>query len=136
MTPKITLFVVFICLLAFSPALGDPTLKGHGHKTPHGGMVREGEGIHAEFLIDKSGQPRVYLYDKSMKPSGRTDLQIRLTVKGHGGAQHTRNLKPSGNPVEGVVFNGEPIKGLSDWDQAVVSLKIKDRWTHIRFSHH
>ena len=136
MTPKITLFVVFICLLAFSPSLGDPTLKGHGHKTPHGGMIEEGEGIHVELLIDKSGQPKVYLYDKAMKPMRRKDLQGRLTVKGHDGPQHTRDLKPSGSSKEGVVLVGKPIKGLTDWDRAVVSLKIKGRWTHTRFSHH
>jgi hypothetical protein len=67
---------------------------------------------------------------------GRTDLQMKLTVKAHDGAQHGRELKASKDPKEGVVFKGEPIKGVSDWDTAVVSLKMKDSWKHIRFSHH
>ncbi|MGH7847461.1 MAG: hypothetical protein ACREQW_20135 [Candidatus Binatia bacterium] len=110
--------------------------KEHGHKTPHGGIVKEAEGMHVEFLIDKIGEPKLYLYDKAMKPLDRTDMQTKLTVKGHDGSQHSRELKASKDPKEGVVFKGEPVKGLSDWDTAVVSLKIKDRWTHIRFSHH
>ncbi len=134
MTPKKALFVVFVCLLTPNYTLADPVSKGH--KTPHGGILQEGGGLHAEFLIDKSGQPQVYLYDESMKPLGRTDLKIRLTMKGHDGSQHTRSLKPSENPKEGVVFEGELIAGMADWDQAVISLKMKDRWTHIRFSHH
>ena len=36
----------------------------------------------------------------------------------------------------GALFKGEPIKGLRDWDTAVVSIKIKDTWTHVRFAHH
>jgi hypothetical protein len=110
--------------------------KEHGHKTPHGGIVKEAEGMHVEFLIDKSGQPKLYLYDKAMKPLDRTDLEAKLTIKGHNGEQHNVGLKASKDPKEGVVLKGEPIKGLSDWDTAVVSLKIRDSWTHLRFSHH
>jgi hypothetical protein len=110
--------------------------KEHGHKTPHGGIVKEAEGMHVEFLIDKGGQPKLYLYDKAMKPLDRTDLEAKLTIKGHNGEQHNVGLKVSKDPKEGVVLKGEPIKGLSDWDTAVVSLKIKDNWTHLRFSHH
>ena len=110
--------------------------KEHGHKTPHGGVVQEAEGIHAEFLIDKSGQPRLYLYDKSMKPLERSDMRAKLTVKSHDGAQHERDLNFSKDPKEGPLLKGEPIKGLTDWDTAVVSLKLKDSWTHLRFSHH
>ena len=110
--------------------------KEHGHKTPHGGIVKEAEGMHVEFLIDKGGQPKLYLYDKAMKPLDRTDLEAKLTIKGHNGEQHNVGLKASKDPKEGVVLKGEPIKGLSDWDTAVVSLKIKDSWTHLRFSHH
>jgi hypothetical protein len=110
--------------------------KEHGHKTPHGGIVKEAdEGMHIEFLIDKTGQPKLYLYDKAMKPLDRTDMQAKLTVKAHDGTQHGRELKAFNEPKEGVVYKGEAVKGLSDWDTAVVSLKIKDSWTHLRFSH-
>ncbi|HEY2919565.1 MAG TPA: hypothetical protein VGK77_11300 [Candidatus Binatia bacterium] len=110
--------------------------KDHGHKSPHGGVVQEAEGIHAELLIDKTGQPKVYLYDKAMKPLERSDMPAKLTVKSHDGAQHERDLKFSKDPKEGPLLKGDPIKGLSDWDTAVVSLKSKDSWTHFRFSHH
>lgn len=137
MSPNTFAFLMFAFALVFpSQAFPDSGTKGHGHKTPHGGIVQEAGEIHAELLIDKSGQPKVYLYDKAMKPMRRKDLQGRLTVKGHDGPQHTRDLKPSGSSKEGVVLVGKPIKGLTDWDRAVVSLKIKGRWTHIRFSHH
>jgi hypothetical protein len=114
----------------------DETGKAHGHKTPHGGIVQEAEDMHMEFLIDKNGNPKLYLYDKAMKPLEKASLQLKLTVRGHDGAQYGRELKASKDPKEGVVFRGEPIKGLSDWDTAVVSLKVKDAWHHIRFSHH
>jgi len=127
--------LIFAFSIAFSSwAFADPVSKGH--KTPHGGILQEAEGMHAEFLIDKNGQPKLYLYDKAMKPLGRGDLLVKLTVKGHEAVQHERDLKISGNPRECTLFKGEPVKGLADWDQAAVSLKIKDRWTHIRFSHH
>lgn len=128
-------FLFFAFALGISGQLSaDPVSKGH--KTPHGGILEEAEGMHAELLIDKSGQPKLYLYDKSMKPLERGGLQAKLTARGHDGVEHTRDLKASGNSKEGDFFHGEPIKGLTDWEQAVVSLKIKDRWTHIRFSHH
>ena len=110
--------------------------KEHGHKSPHGGAIQEAGGMHAEFLLDKSGEPKLYLYDKAMKPLEKTDLQARLTLKGHDGAQHSRDLKAAKDPKEGTVYKGEPIKGVSDWDTAVVSVKLKDHWNHIRFSHH
>jgi hypothetical protein len=128
---------LFLSSIAFSGAVyAGEAAKEHGHKTPHGGIVQEVEGMHAEFLLDKSGQPKLYLYDKSMKPLERTDLEARLTIKGHGGAEHTRALKFSKDSKEGPFFTGEPIKGLTDWDTAVVSVKTKDGWKHIRFSHH
>ncbi len=130
-------FLFLIFALAFpGQALGDPVPKGHGHKTPHGGIVREAEGIHAEFLLDKDGNPKLYLYDKTMKPLKRGDFQVRLMMKGHDGSQHSRSLKVSGQPKGSAVYQGEPIKGMADWELAVVSIKVKDRWTHIRFSHH
>lgn len=127
--------LAFVVVLSGN-VIADPVSKDHGHKTPHGGVVQEAEGMHVEFLIDKSGQPKFYLYDKAMKPVAQTGLQAKLTVKGHDGVQHSRDLKPSGNPKESNFFTGEAIKGLSDWDTAVVSLKLKDKWTHVRFSHH
>jgi len=136
MARKFLLFTVAIVIALAGKAFSDAAEKEHGHKTPHGGIVQEAEGIHAEFLIDKSGQPKLYLYDKSMKPLERSDLEAKLTVKGHGSSQETRVLKFSKDAKEGPLFKGEPIKGLTDWDTAVVSLKLKDSWTHIRFSHH
>src|SRR5712691_670104 len=105
---------LFLLSVVFSGAVyaGEAT-KEHGHKTPHGGVVQEAEGIHAEFLIDKSGQPRLYLYDKSMKPLERSDIEAKLTVKGHSGSQETRVLKFSNDAKEGPLFKGEAIKGLT-----------------------
>lgn len=134
---KMLAFWFFSFLVAFvSGVYADEGSAEHGHKTPHGGIVREAEGMHVEFLIDKSGQPKLYVYDKAMKPLDRTDLEMKLTVKGHDGEQHERGLKAFKDPKEGVVFRSEPIKGSSDWDTAVVSLKVKNQWHHIRFSHH
>ena len=84
---------LFLSSIAFSVVLyAGEAAKEHGHKTPHGGVVQEAEGMHAELLIDKTGQPKVYLYDKAMKPLERTDMQAKLTVKSHNGAQHERDL--------------------------------------------
>jgi len=134
-------FKTFVFLLlssvAFSVAVyAGEAAKEHGHKSPHGGVIQEAEGMHAELLIDKTGQPKVYLYDKAMKPLEHSDMQAKLTVKSHDGAQHERDLKFSKDSKEGPLLKGEPIKGLNDWDTAVVSFKLKDSWTHIRFSHH
>jgi len=68
--------------------------------------------------------------------SERLAVGTSLPVKGHDGSQDSRELKASKDPKEGVVFKGEPIKGLADWDTAVMSLKLKDSWQHVRFSHH
>ena len=94
MKHKIIAYVLF-AVSVIVPALGfaDQDAKGHGHKTPHGGIVREADGMHAEFLIDKNGEPRLYLYDKAMKPLGHGDFQAKLTVKAHDGSQHGRDLK-------------------------------------------
>jgi len=130
-----TLFLIFA--LAFpGQALAGSGPKGHGHKTPHGGIVRDAEGINAEFLLDKDGSPKLYLYDKTMKPLERGDLQVRLMMKGHDGSQHSRSLKVSSNPKENPVYQGKPMKGMSDWELAVVSIKKEGRWLHVRFSHH
>lgn len=136
MVRKFLLLAVAIVIALAGKAFSDAAEKEHGHKTPHGGVVQEAEGMHAEFLIDKSGQPKLYLYGKSMKPLERSDLEAKLTVKGHGSFQDTRVLKFSKDAKEGPLYKGEPIKGLTDWDTAVVSLKLKDSWTHIRFSQH
>lgn len=129
--------VIFFSLtvVVSSPMFADSVAQDHGHKTPHGGIVQEADGMHAEFLLDKNGQPKLYLYDKAMKPLER-DLQAMLTVKAHDGTEHKRDLKFSKDAKEGPLFIGEPIKGLTDWDTAVVSVKMKDGWKHIRFSHH
>jgi hypothetical protein len=129
------LFLTFAMTVSIQ-AFATQESKDHGHKSPHGGVVQEAEGIHAELLIDKSGQPKVYLYDRAMKPLERSDMQAKLTVKSHNGAQHERDLKFSKDPKEGSLLKGDPIKGFTDWDTAVVSLKSKDSWTHFRFSHH
>jgi len=119
MSPNTFSFLMFAFALVFpSQAFSDSGTKDHGHKTPHGGIVRQAGGIHAELLIDKGGEPIVYLYDTAMKPMRRKDLQGRLTVKGHDGPQHTRDLKSSGSSKEGVVLVGKPIKGLTDWDRS------------------
>jgi hypothetical protein len=133
------IWLVFFLVLGFATvrlADADQDAKGHGHKTPHDGLVQEVEGMLVEFLIAKSGEPKVYLFNKGMKSLDRSDLQVKLTAKEHGGAQHERELKFLKDPKEGALFKGEPIKGLTDWDTAVVSIKIKDAWTHVRFSHH
>ena len=126
----VSLFIAFL-----GGAYAGEASKEHVHKTPHGGVIQGAEGMHAEFLLDKSGEPKVYLYDKAMKPLDHSDVQAKLTVKGHDGAQYERDLKFSKDPKEGALFKGEPIKGLTDWDTAVVSVKMKDGWKHIRFSH-
>jgi len=130
----VSLFVLALVIHLQANADQDP--KAHGHKTPHGGMVQESDGMHAEFLIDKGGEPKLYLYDKAVKPLGGGEMQAKLTVKGHDGAQHSQDLKAVKVPKEGIVYKGDPIKGLKDWDTAVVSLKVKNRWIHFRFSHH
>jgi hypothetical protein len=127
-------FVITLMFIKFVHA--DPAGKEHAHKTPRGGIVQEAEGIKGELLFDKDGQPKFYLYDRAMKALDRADIPAKLTVKGHDGAQHSRELKAVKDPKEGIVYKGEPIKGLKDWDTAVVSLKIKDRWNHLRYSHH
>jgi hypothetical protein len=128
---------LFLSSIAFSVAVyAGEAAKEHGHKSPHGGVIQETDGMHVEFLLDKNGEPKVFFYDKAMKPLERSDLEARLTIKGHGGAEHTRALKYSKEAKEGPLFKGEPVKGLTDWDTAVVSLKTKDGWKHIRFSHH
>ena len=137
MLPRAYFILCFaIVMMLSSQAFADQDSTGHGHKAPHGGIAQEAEGMHAEFLIDKSGEPKFYLYDKAMKPLQGGDMQAKLTVKGQDGAQHSRELKFLKDPKDGPLFKGEPIKGLKDWDTAVVSIKIKDRWSHIRFSHH
>ena len=129
--------LLFLSSIAFSVAVyAGEASKEHGHKSPHGGIIQETDGMHLEFLLDKNGEPKLFLYDKAMKPLERSDLEARLTIKGHGGAEHTQALKFSKDAKEGAVFKGEPIKGLTDWDTAVVSVKIKDGWKHVRFSHH
>ncbi len=128
------LVFLFVSFIAFSGAVyaGEPT-KEHSHNSPHGGVIHGADGMHAEFLLDKNGEPKVFFYDKDMKPLER-DFQAVLTLKAHDETEHKRDLKK--DPKDGALFKGEPIKGLTDWDTAVVSIKMKDGWKHIRFSHH
>lgn len=135
MRVKIFVLLVLIVTAAFSTMLYGGQAD-HPHKSPHGGIVQDAEGMHLEFLLDKSGEPKLFLYDKAMKPIERSDLEAKLTIKGHGGAEHTQALKFSKDAKEGPVFKGEPIKGLSDWDSALVRVKIKDEWKTIRFTRH
>ncbi len=126
-------------LIVLTIVVSNPILavaQQHGHKSPHGGIVKEAEGMHVEFLLDKGGEPKLYLYDKGMKPLERGDLEAKLTIKGHGGAEHMGILSFSKDPQDGPLYKSGPIKGLKDWDSAVVSIKLKDRWTDIRFSNH
>jgi len=133
---RMTVWFILMTFVFIKHAHADPAGKEHAHKTPRGGIVQEVEGIKAEFLFDKDGQPKLYLYDRAMKALDRADIPTKLTVKGHDGAQYSRDLKAVKDPKEGIVYKGDPIKGLKDWDTAVVSVKIKDRWSHLRFSHH
>jgi len=130
---RLIIFFAFATIFS-SHVFADPISKNHAR--PRGGIIQEAEGMHAELLLDKSGQPKLYLYDQAMKPLNPEELSARLTIKGHGGLEHTRDLKLSKDAKEGPLFTGERIKGLSDWDTAVVSVKFKDGWKHIRFSHH
>ena len=114
----------------------DEMVKGFSLRAFSAATFGLGLGSVIALLIDKSGQPKVYLYDEAMKPLERSDMRAKLTVKSHDGAQHERDLNFSKDPKEGPLLRGEPIKGLTDWDTAVVSLKLKDSWTHLRFSHH
>ncbi len=133
---RLSVWFILITFMFIKLAHADPAGKAHGHKTRRGGMVQEAEGIKAEFLIDKDGQPKLYFYDRAMKALDRADIPTKLTVKGHDGAQHSRDLKAVKDPKEGIVYTGDPIRGLKDWDTAVVSIKVKDNWTHVRFAHH
>jgi len=130
MAIKVALTLIFAFLLVYSPGFADPVAKA-----PHSGIVAEAEGMHAELVIEKSGLVKVYLYDNAMKPLSLGYLQGRLVVKAHGGAEHNKDLKASKEGKEGTMLQGDPIKGLSDWDTAVVSVKVKDQWVHFRFSH-
>ena len=109
---------LFLSSIAFSVVLyAGEAAKEHGHKSPHGGIIQETDGMHLEFLLDKNGEPKLFLYDKAMKPLERSDLEARLTIKGHGGAEHTQALKFSKDAKEGPLFKGEPAEGLSrSWE--------------------
>lgn len=83
---------LFLSSMAFAvPIYAGEASKDHVDKSPHGGVIQETEGMHAEFLLDKSGEPKLFLYDKAMKPLERSDLEARLTIKGTAGPS-TRKL--------------------------------------------
>jgi len=130
------LLTVAIVLVSLGKTFSDAAENEHEHHTPHGGIVQQGEGMQVEFLLDKNGEPKAYLYDQAMKALDRRDIQAKLTVAGHDGIQHEQDLKFVKDPKEGPLFKGEPIRGLTHWHAAVVSIKSKDRWSHIRFSNH
>lgn len=130
------LLTAAIVLVLSRETFSDAADKENGHNTPHGGIVQQGEGMQVEFILDKNGEPKAYLYDQAMKALDRSDIQAKLTVAGHDGIQHERDLKFVKDPKEGPLFKGEPIRGLTHWHAAVVSIKSKDRWSHIRFSNH
>ena len=135
-TRKMLLLTAAIVLVLADESFSDAAENEHGHNTPHGGVVQRAEGMQVEFLIDKNGEPKFYLYDQAMKALERNDIQAKLTVAGHDGIQHEQDLTFVKDPKEGPLFKGEPIQGLTHWHAAVVSIKSKDRWSHIRFSNH
>ena len=124
-----------VLILAYKSSL-EAAENEHGQNTPHGGIVQQAGEMQVEFLVDKNGEPKCYLYDQTMKALERSDIQAKLTVAGHDGIQHERDLKFVKDPKEGPLFKGEPIQGLTHWHAAVVSIKSKDQWNHIRFSNH
>ncbi len=71
---------LFLSSIALSVAVyAGEAAKEHGHKSPHGGVVQETDGMHVEFLLDKNGEPKVFLYDKAVfeRPKRRRTLQRR-----------------------------------------------------------
>lgn len=135
-TRKMLLLTAAIVLVLAGESFSDAAENEHEHHTPHGGVVQQAEGMQVEFLVDKNGEPKFYLYDQAMKTLERSDIQAKLTVAGHDGIQHEQDLKFVKDPKEGPLFKGEPIRGLTHWHAAVVSIKSKDQWSHIRFSNH
>lgn len=133
---KILLLTTTIVFVLAGESVSDAVENEQGVNTPHGGVVQKGEGMQVEFRLDKDGKPKAYLYDQAMKALQRSEIQVKATVAGHDGIQHERDLKFVKDPKEGPVFEGDPIKGLVHWHTAVVSIKSKNRWSHIRFSNH
>lgn len=133
---KMLLATAAIVLILADKDFSDAAENEHGQNTPHGGIVQQAGEMQVEFLVDKNGEPRCYLYDQTMKALERSAIEVKLTVAGHDGIQHERDLKFVKDPKEGPLFKGEPIQGLTHWHAAVVSIKSKDQWNHIRFSNH
>src|SRR2546427_4117174 len=118
---------LFLSSIAFSGAVyAGEASKEHSHKTPHGGVVQETEGMHVEFLLDKNGEPKLFLYDKAMKPLDR-DLQARLTVKAHDGTEHKRDLKFSKDPKEGALRSEEHTSELQSQSNLVCRLLLEKK---------
>jgi len=130
MKHKIGMILVLVLFAVHSPSFADPVSKA-----PHRGALQDAEGMHAELVIEKSGLVKVYLYDNAMKPLSLGYLQGRLVIKAHDGAEHNKDLKASKEGKEGTMLQGDPLKGLSDWDTVVVSVKVKGQWVHFCFSH-
>jgi hypothetical protein len=123
-------------LISFHPAVAALAAQEHSHEGPHGGIVAEADGMYLEFVVDKNGEPSLYVYAKGMKPVAWPGLEANLTVKGRNSVEHSR-LRASKDSQGIFVLKGRSaIKALEDWDTAVVSLKLKDTWTDVRFSRH
>jgi hypothetical protein len=133
---KMLLVAAGIVLILAYKSVSEAAENGRGHNTPHGGVVHQADGMQVEFLVDKNGEPKCYLYDQTMKTLELNAIQLKLTVAGHDGIQHERELRFVKDPRDGPLFKGEPIKGLTHWHTAVVSIKSKNQWSHIRFSNH
>jgi hypothetical protein len=125
--------IVFFLALS-AQAISAMPAQEHAHSAPHGGVVKEGGGMHLELVVDKNGQPTIYVYDNAMKPLTQGDLQAKLTLKGHGGVQNSQDLQASKDSKGGIVLKGKPMKGAADWESADLNLKTKDRSTDIQFS--
>lgn len=123
-----------VMIAAGSTGVSIAAEKGHAHKAPHAGVVQEAEGVHAEFVVDKNGEPKLYLYDRSMKPLDRSEGEASVTIKGHGAPEQTRILRYSKDPKDGAVFKGEPLKGMTDWETAVVTVKLNEKSLNMHFS--
>ena len=133
---RTTLVASAIVLVLTGNTVSDAVDNEQGIDTPHGGVVQQGNGMQVEFRLDKNGKPKAYLYDQAMKALQRSEIQVKATAAGHDGIQHERDLKFVKDPKEGPLFEGEPIKGLTHWHVAVVSIKSKGQWSHVRFSNH
>ncbi len=79
---------LFLSSIALSVAVyAGEAAKEHGHKSPHGGVVQETDGMHVEFLLDKNGEPKVFLYDKARRRTLQRRADQRIDGLGAGGCE-------------------------------------------------